>query len=55
MKRILTGFIFLVLCGVTMPQNYVPSREDVEAFYTTKTLVVLEDNPLMEYNYIIKR
>ena len=55
MKRILTGFIFLVLCGVTMPQNYVPSREDVEAFYTTKTLVVLEDNPLMEYNYIIKK
>ncbi|MBN1415036.1 MAG: hypothetical protein JW973_08055 [Bacteroidales bacterium] len=55
MKKILTGFIFLVLCGKTMPQNYVPSRDDVKAFYTTKTLVVLEDNPLLEYNYIIKK
>ena len=25
------------------------------AFFTTKTLVVLEDNPLMEYNSIIKK
>jgi hypothetical protein len=54
MKRILTGFIFLVLCGIAISQNYVPSKEDVKAFFTTKTLVVLEDNPLMEYNYIIK-
>jgi hypothetical protein len=55
MKRFLAGCIFLVLCGITMSQNYVPSKEDVAAFYTTKTLVVLEDNPLLEYNYIIKK
>lgn len=55
MKRFLAGFIFLVLCGITMSQNYIPSKEDINAFYTTKTLVVLEDNPLMEYNYIIKK
>jgi hypothetical protein len=36
-------------------QGYIPSREDVMAFFTTKTLVVLEDNPLMEYNSIIKK
>jgi hypothetical protein len=36
-------------------QGYVPSREDVNTFFTTKTLVVLEDNPLMEYNSIIKK
>ena len=55
MKKFLAGFIFLVLCGITMSQNYIPSKEDINAFYTTKTLVVLEDNPLMEYNYIIKK
>ena len=36
-------------------QSYVPSKEDVMAFFTTKTLVVLEDNPLLEYNSIIKK
>jgi hypothetical protein len=36
-------------------QSYVPSKEDVMAFFTTKTLVVLEDNLLMEYNSIIKK
>jgi hypothetical protein len=36
-------------------QSYIPSREDIMAFGTTKTLVVLEDNPLMEYNSIIKK
>jgi len=54
MKRILSGFIFTVLGGITFSQNYVPSREDVDAFFTTKTLVVLEDNPMLEYNYIIR-
>ncbi len=35
-------------------QSYVPSREDINTFFTTKTLVVLEDNPLLEYNINIK-
>ena len=36
-------------------QSYVPTRQDIMTFFTTKTLVVLEDNPLMEYNSIIKK
>jgi hypothetical protein len=55
MKKILAGFVFMVLGGIALSQSYVPSREDIDAFYTTKTLVVLEDNPLLEYNYIIKK
>jgi hypothetical protein len=35
-------------------QSYIPSQEDINAFFYTKTLVVLPDNPLLEYNYIIK-
>jgi hypothetical protein len=54
MKRITAGLLLMVLCGIALSQNYVPSNEDIKAFFTTKTLVVLEDNPLMEYNYIIK-
>jgi hypothetical protein len=32
------------------PQNYVPNAQDIESFFNTKTLVVLESNPLLEYN-----
>lgn len=35
-------------------QSILPSRQDIMTFFTTKTLVVLEDNQLMEYNPIIK-
>ena len=34
-------------------QSYIPSREDIEAFFHTSTLVVLEDNPMSAYNAII--
>ena len=54
MKRITAGLVFIMMCGIVLSQNYVPSNEDIKAFFTTKTLVILEDNPLMEYNYIIK-
>jgi hypothetical protein len=53
-KTALTVFIlFSVLTCYS--QSVVPSRQDIAAFFTTKTLVVLEDNPLMEYNSIIKK
>jgi len=50
---------FAVICYVLFfasakAQDYVPSQDDIKAFYNTKTLVVLLDNPLLEYNSIIK-
>ena len=55
MKKVMA--VMLWLCGVVTAhsQGYVPSSADVDAFFTTKTLVVLENNPLMEYNSIIKK
>ena len=35
-------------------QDYVPTRDDLARFPKTKTLVVLEDNPLSEYNLVLK-
>jgi len=35
-------------------QDYVPTRDDINSFFNTKTMVVLPDNPLLEYNYIIR-
>ncbi len=54
MKKIILSFLVACL-GITIySQDYIPSREDIDAFFTTKTLVVLPNNPLLEYNYVIK-
>lgn len=54
MKKIIISLIIASFFLLGKTQNYVPSKDDIKAFFKTKTLVVLEDNPLMEYNYIIK-
>jgi hypothetical protein len=53
MKKIMALFIFGVLMFTASAQT-VPSREDIKAFFNTKTMVVLLDNPLLEYNIVIK-
>lgn len=55
MKSVLVLSLFIGSYLGVCAQGYIPSHEDVDAFFTTKTLVVLEDNPLMEYNSIIKK
>ncbi len=55
MKRIVVLLMCSGLISIGHSQGYVPSREDINTFFTTKTLVVLEDNPLMEYNQNIKQ
>ncbi len=55
MKKLLALLIFTGLVVSAGAQGYVPSRADVNTFFTTKTLVVLENNPLSEYNDIIKK
>lgn len=55
MRRII--FLQLFLLGfafISRAQDYVPSQEDVQAFFRTKTLVVLEDNPMNLYNSWIR-
>lgn len=55
MRKWMFAMIILAVGARVQAQGYVPSREDIMAFFTTKTLVVLEDNPLLEYNSIIKK
>ncbi|MFW6218678.1 MAG: hypothetical protein ACOC3S_01015 [Bacteroidota bacterium] len=54
MKRL----FLLLIAGVFMTginaQDYIPTKEDLEKFYKTKTYVVLENNPLLQYNFMIK-
>jgi len=55
MKKVLITLIFSGMILSAGAQGYVPSAEDVNTFFTTKTLVILESNPLNEYNAIIKK
>jgi hypothetical protein len=56
--KVRTSMLSVILLCITLlsgAQSVIPSRQDINAFFSTKTLVVLEDNPLMEYNDIIKK
>lgn len=55
MKRLflVTLGLLAVFIGLNA-QEFVPSRDDINAFFNTKTMVVLQDNPLLEYNVVIK-
>lgn len=54
MKRLILLLLVANLGISVFSQDYIPTREDIDAFFTTKTLVVLPNNPLLEYNYVIR-
>lgn len=55
MRKIVFILIMMLLpIASIFSQDYIPSRDDINSFYNTKTLVVLQDNPLLEYNSVIK-
>ncbi len=54
MKKTIIGLIFSALSAIIIAQSYVPSKDDINAFFNTKTMVVLLDNPLLEFNIVIK-
>ena len=49
----LTLTVFLV-GSVLNAQEYIPKEADIKHFWETKTVIVLEDNPICEYNLTIK-
>jgi hypothetical protein len=49
--------LIAVLLGFTLDsfcQDYIPSKDDLSRFPQTTTLVILEDNPLSEYNVMMR-
>lgn len=54
MKKIVFTFMLLSLSVVIVAQTAVGSAEEIKRFFNTTTYVVLEKNPLLEYNSIIK-
>lgn len=53
-RYVLIALILVINLLHVFSQNYVPKEADINAFFNTKTLVVLESNQLLEYNYKIK-
>lgn len=54
MKRMMLTLLLFATCGALFAQEYVPTKEAIGRFANTKTLVVLEDNPMSDFNMSIK-
>lgn len=55
MKKLLV-VMMIGLCGMNLfaQREYVPTQEELQKFKDTKTLIVLEDNPLSDFNLVAK-
>jgi hypothetical protein len=53
-KSFLALFVILSSGFSALSQNYVPTRDDVNSFLKTRTMVVLDNNPMSMYNTWIK-
>jgi len=54
------NFLFLILAififdfQLLFAQDYIPSAAEIKQFGQTKTMMILEDNPMSDYNHSIK-
>ncbi len=55
MKKVLVNLVFLMLAVTASAQKNIPSEKDYQDFFNTKTFVVLDDNPLSDFNFMIKK
>ena len=54
MKKMMLIALMVAVPVSSFCQDYVPTKDDLARFPKTKTYVVLEDNPLSEYNLVLK-
>lgn len=52
--RIIILSLLLIISLFSLAQNEVGTREQIATFFKTTTLVVVDDNPLLEYNMEIR-
>jgi hypothetical protein len=55
MKRMMLISLLVAMSVGLFAQDYVPTKEAIGRFAKTKTLVVLEDNPLSDFNMTLKQ
>lgn len=55
MKKLILNLLFLLLTVSISSQSHLPSEQDYKDFFNTKTFVVKDDNPLSDFNFMIKK
>ncbi|MCU4155014.1 hypothetical protein J1N10_03450 [Carboxylicivirga sp. A043] len=54
MKKILTTVCCLIAVSGVFAKEHMPTKEEYKAFLNTKTLVVMDANPMSDFNFKIK-
>ncbi len=54
MKTIILN-LFLLFTVTAMAQHHVPTEQDYNDFLKTKTFVVMDENPMSDFNFMIKK
>jgi len=54
MKTRILMLSFLIIAPAILAQEYVPTIEELNRFFNTKTKIVLDPNPISNYNFKIK-
>lgn len=54
MKKSLVSFAFFIVCIAVFAQEQIPEEKDYQNFFNTKTCVVLDENPMSDFNFMIK-
>ncbi|MEX0987217.1 MAG: hypothetical protein WD052_07045 [Bacteroidales bacterium] len=52
-KLIALLFVALPIVNIAAQREYLPTVEDLNVFHSTKTYIVLQDNPMSDYNFEI--
>jgi hypothetical protein len=55
MRRLVALLCLVALSITTFADRYVARHEDIKTFLRTTTYVVMEDNPMSEYNFAVKK
>lgn len=53
-KLFIILFAIIPVLNLSAQREYLPTVEDLEAFHKTKTYIVLQDNPISDYNFEIR-
>ncbi len=55
MKKIILSLLLLLFVTYAGAQHHLPSPQDYKDFLKTKTFVVLDENPMSDFNFMIKK
>ena len=55
MRKLIAGLLFWMMVLPVVAQDYVPTKDEISRFFKTTTLVVLEDNPMLNTTSGLRR